>query len=124
MTKPKEESKRRLRQGRIAFSQVGGTSERLFEALPQEVRNYFARRRNQQKLILVPGPKGEILEVPFIDGMKMEVLCQMMLKMEIMKNSYEFKGLLKTLGLVRKDGCVFYDTQGLSEAANRAGSKK
>jgi hypothetical protein len=41
-----------------------------------------------------------------------------------MKNSYEFKGLLKTLGLVRKDGCVFYDTQGLSEAANQAGSKK
>lgn len=124
VTKPKAEPQRRGRPAKISFSQVGGTSEKLFEALPKEIRNYFARRRSQQKLILAPGPQGEILEVPFVDGMKMEVLYQMMLKMEIIKNGHEIEGMLKTLGLVRKDGCVFYDTKGLSEAADRAGKKK
>ena len=112
--KPKAapEAKRELA---LPFSQPGGKSEKLFKSLPAGIHNYFARRRDQVKLILAVGLQGDFLEVPFVEGIHSVMFLRILMAYGVVKDTKADAGFFKSLGLSCKDDIVCFDRAGLAE---------
>ena len=97
----------------LVFSQRGGTSERLFLNLSSELHNYLAKRQSQVKLILAPGINGEIVEVPFINGMRDTVFMAFLIAFKVIKKGNLDDAFYRSLGLVCRQKAVYYDSEEL-----------
>ena len=113
--KPKAapEAKRELA---LPFSQPGGESEKLFKQMPAGIHNYFARRRDQVKLILAVGLQGDFLEVPFVEGIHSVMFLRILMDYGVIKDTKVDAGFFKSLGLSCKDNIISFDRAGLAEA--------
>ena len=98
----------------LPFSQPGGESEALFKKLPPGIHNYFARRRDQVKLILAVGLQGEFLEVPFVEGMHSAMFLGILIDYGVIKNTKVEAAFYSNLGLVCKENIICFDREGLA----------
>lgn len=101
----------------LVFSQPDGASERLFRNLSPELHNYLAKRQSQVKLILAPGINGEIIEVPFINGMRDTVFLAFLVAFKVVKKGNLDDVFYRSLGLVCRQNAVYYDSEELDSFA-------
>jgi len=101
----------------LVFSQLDGASERLFRNLSPELHNYLAKRQSQVKLILAPGLNGEIIEVPFINGMRDTVFLAFLVAFKVVKKGNLDDAFYRSLGLVCRQNAVYYDSEELDSFA-------
>jgi len=102
----------------LVFSQPNGDSERLFRNLSPELHNYLAKRQNQVKLILAQGLNGEIVEVPFINGMKDGVFMAFLIAFKVIKKGNIDDDFYRSLGLICRQKAVYYDSEELDSFAS------
>jgi hypothetical protein len=102
----------------VFFSQADGASERLFRNLSPELHNYLAKRQSQVKLILAPGLNGEIIEVPFINGMRDTVFLAFLVAFKVVKKGNLDDAFYRSLGLVCRQNAVYYDSEELDSFAD------
>lgn len=97
----------------LRFSQPDGASERMFHNLSSELHNYLARREDQIRLILAPGSNGDFVEIPFVEGMKTSVFLGILVAFKVIRKGNVSDEFYHSLGLVCRNGAVFYDRDGL-----------
>lgn len=102
----------------LTFSQPDGTSERMFRNLSSGLHNYLAKRHSQVKLILAPGLNGEIVEVPFIDGMRDTVFMAFLIAFKVIKKGNIDDDFYRSLGLICRQNAVYYDSEELDSFAD------
>ena len=97
----------------LSFSQPDGFSERIFCNLSPELHNYMAKRQSQVKLLLAQNQKGEIVEVPFVNGMRDSVFLSFLIAFKVLKNGKVDDDFYRSLGLIRRQNAIYYDSEGL-----------
>lgn len=97
----------------LNFSQPDGTSERIFRHLSPELHNYMAKRQSQVKLLLAQDQQGEIVEVPFVNGMRDTVFLSFLVAFRVLRNGKIDDDFYQSLGLVRRQNAIYYDSEGL-----------
>ena len=97
----------------LTFSQPGGSSERIFNSLSPELHNYMAKRQSRVKFILAKGLNGELLEVPFVNGMRDTVFLSFLVAFKVVKNGKVDDEFYRSLGLIHSQQAIYYDSEGL-----------